>query len=105
VEDSIKIALKRGIWSCAIHQIRVRADRDSVLILIADKMVSFTTPAAHRAGFSLVKLAGRALPGEFVIMSINGSDLDLLPEHALKVGGALLRKADDVDDYQLRKNQ
>lgn len=105
MEDSIKITLKHGIWFCAIHQIRVRAERDSVLMLIADKMVSFTAPAAHKAGFSLAKLAGCALPGEFVIMAINGSDLDLLPEHALKIGGALLRKADDVDDYQLRKSQ
>lgn len=100
--DSIKITLKHGVWSSAIYQIRVRAERDSVLMLIANKMVSFTAPTAHRTGFSLAKLAGCALPGEFVIMAINGSDVDLLPEHALKIGGALLRKADDVDDYQLR---
>lgn len=102
MEDTIRILLKRGIWSPKTHEVRVRAGRDRVLLLISGRTTSFTTPEAHRAGFSLAKLAGEALPGEFVIMTINGIDLDLLPEHALKVGGGLLRKADHVDDYQLR---
>lgn len=103
--DIIKIELKRGVWVPSVPQIRVRADHDFVILLAGEKVVEFRTPAAHKAGFALCKKAGEALIGEFVIMTINGEPLELLPEQALKVGGALLRKADFVDDYQLSKRK
>jgi len=105
MSDKIEIELKRGIWSESTYQVRVRSEVDHVLMLAKQKIVKFRTPAAHRTGFALAKKGGEAMPGEFVIMRINGEALEMLPEDAVNLGGALLRKADDVDDYQLRKTQ
>jgi len=104
MSDRIEIDLKSGLFTDYAHQIRVRAEFDHVLMLIRRKVVKMRTTAAHKAGFALAKKAGEALPGEFVIMNINGEAFELPPESALNLGGALLRKADDVDDYQLRKS-
>lgn len=105
MSDRIEIDLKSGFFTDSCHQIRVRAVYDHVLMLISSKVVKMATPAAHKAGFALAKKAGEALCGEFVIMTVNGEKFELPPESALSLGGALLRKADHVDDYQLRKEK
>jgi len=73
-----------------------------VYLLVDDKMLEMRTPAAHKTGFALVKQAGEALPGEFVVLKVNGYALNFPPKSATQVGGALLRKADDADDFQKR---
>ena len=49
------------------------------------------------------KKAGEALAGDFVSLLINSKELQLLPQQALQVGGAILRKFEDADDYQLNR--
>ncbi len=102
MNSSISVDLKTGIFQPVIMNIRVRSENGQVLLLIRDKVVKFTTIAAHRAGFDLVKKSAEALPKEFINLKINNHSTNLLPEHATKVGTALLRKADDADDFQLR---
>jgi hypothetical protein len=50
---------------------------------------------------ALGRLAGRVESSEFLDMRIDGRSIHLLPEFALKLSGALLRKADAADDWQL----
>lgn len=69
--------------------------------LIGDKMLEMRTPEAHRIGFAMCKQAGLAEPGELIVVKINGSELQFPPNNARQVGGALLRKADDADDFQI----
>jgi len=71
-------------------------------MLINDKMLEMRTPVAHKTGFAMVKNAGEASPNEFVVLKVNGYALNFPPKSAKQVGGSLLRKADDADDYQLR---
>jgi hypothetical protein len=51
----------------------------------------------------MVKQAGSALPGEHVVLKVNGDALNFPPEGAKQVGAALLRKADDADDFQIMR--
>ena len=100
---SISIDLKRGIYQGTCCKIRVRAENGLVILFIDHSKIEFNTPTAFRVGFSIVKKAGLALQGEFVSWVINGKEIQLLPEQALKVGGAILRKTDDADDFQIGK--
>jgi len=72
-----------------------------VYALIGDKMLEMRTPEAHRIGFAMCKKAGEAEAGELIIVKINGTELQFPPNNARQVGGALLRKADDADDFQI----
>ena len=55
MSDSIKVDLKYGLWTSPTYQIRVRAERDHVLMGLQGKIIKFRTPAAHKTGFALVK--------------------------------------------------
>jgi hypothetical protein len=39
-------------------------------------------------------------PGDVIVLEISGIEVLLLPETAMKIGGAILRKADRADDWQ-----
>ena len=80
----------------------VRSEGGSVVMLFGDAKVTMGTVEAHKAGFKLVKLSDQIIDGELICLKINGGELDLLPEQAKTIGGALLRKADNADDYQLQ---
>ena len=100
--DTINIGQKRGIYNGEHIRIVVRAEGPNVVMFINDSRTEYKTPVAHKAGFDLVKKSD-CLPGEFITMRINGRELDILPQQAKQIGGALLRKADFADDYQLMR--
>ena len=100
---SITVDLKRGIYQGSCCQIIIRTENGQVIVFIDQSKIEFKTPAAFKLGFALAKKAGLALQGEFVSLVINSKEIQLLPEQALKVGGAILRKTDDADDFQLGK--
>lgn len=72
-----------------------------VILFISQKRVELDTLTAHRIGYTMgtAKLA----PNEMIVLTINGEKIDLLWPVAVKVSAALLRKADDADDWQLRR--
>ena len=99
--DTIEITRSRGILTGVNFTVRVRSRYGLVYWMIGDKApLEMRTPAAHKTGFALVKHASEAIAGELVVVKINGENLTFLPEHATQIGGALLRKADDADDFQ-----
>ena len=98
----ISVSLSTGVYCPWSARVRVGHDRGHVRVAINEKAIELTTPAAHKMGYSLAVKGGQAQRGEHVTLSINGERLQLLPEHAVQLGGAILRKTDDADDYQLR---
>lgn len=99
----IKVELSKGVYKGENHKIVVRSERGQVVVFIDQSRLEFTTPAAFKIGFTMVKKAGAAMSGDFVKLVINSKELQLLPEHALKVGGAILRKFEDADDFQITR--
>lgn len=100
-ENSISVDRRSGILEPRAHRIAVRSRYGSVLMNIDGKIIELTTIVAHRIGMDLVCKANDCLPSELINVNINNEKLGLLPEHATQIGGALLRKADDADDWQL----
>jgi hypothetical protein len=101
----MRIELKNGIYEGATHKVTVRSENGHVIVFIDESRVEFKTPAAFKAGFAIVKKAGLALTGDFVSWTVNGKEIQMLPEHALKIGGAILRKTEDADDFQLNRSR
>jgi hypothetical protein len=103
--DDITISIGAGMLIPVNTVVRVRAERDDVSVYLDGARLSLKTPAAVNAGLALVKLAALAeqAGSGFVDMRINGRSTHLMPRQATQIGGALLRKADCVDDYQLSK--
>ncbi len=102
-DNSIKTHLKKISIFDEIRGvvIAVRASGPYVVVFIDGSGVPFLTTAVHPVGFQMVKLARQAEKGDVVVLNINGTDIDLPPDKAKKVGAALLRKADFADDWQL----
>lgn len=75
------------------------------MMLIGAAVVEMTTVTAHKIAFPLILKSDEAGPGDVVTLTVNRKDLDLLPNQAKKLGGALLRKADAADDWQLANNR
>jgi len=105
MSDKIEITRKKAVYIASTLVIRVRSRHGLVYWFIGAKPVEMTTTAAHDTGFAMVMQADQAEPGELVIVKINGVAVQFLPHNAKQVGGALLRKADDADDFQMRVNK
>ena len=101
----IKVNLSSGVYQGGNHKIVVRSENGQVIVFIDQSRVEFNTPTAFKLGFAMVKKAGEALVGDFVSLLINSKELQLLPSQALQVGGAILRKFEDADDYQLNRGK
>jgi len=97
----LKIAEAPLIYVPKITQIVVRHEMGMVVLFIDQKRVQLTTLTAHSIGYNIhiAKLA----PNEMVVLSINGEEIELLWSVAKKLATGLLRKADDADDWQLRR--
>jgi len=97
----LKTAEAPLIYVPKITQIVVRHEMGMVILFIDLKRVELTTLIAHSIGYNIhmVKLA----PNEMIVLSINGEEIELLWSVAKKLATGLLRKADDADDWQLRR--
>lgn len=86
-----------------VDKIIARHELGKVVLFIMGKRVELNTLTAHKIGYTMAmtKLA----PNEMIVMGINGEKIELPGPIALKVSTALLRKADDADDWQLRRKQ
>jgi hypothetical protein len=103
MNDGLEVSLSTGLYVPNVQQATAATRNGLVYLLIDGKMLEMRTPAAHKTGFAMVKQAGSALPGEHVVLKVNGDALNFPPEGAKQVGAALLRKADDADDFQIMR--
>lgn len=96
------------------HWLGVRVNGPYVVLLVDDKTIPLTTTQAHEAGWALVRTADDCIRNshngvlwdghtakEAVVLSVNNHSMHVSPAKARKIGGALLRKSDFADDYQI----
>lgn len=82
-------------------EIRARCREGKVQVLIGTKTLDMTTPVAVKVGISLAKNGGACqYLGDIVLLEIGGEEFHLLPEIAMALSGAIIRKADKADDWQ-----
>ena len=103
--NSLQVSCETGVFIPQTYDVRVATRIGLVYIKIDDKVLEMNTVSAVDTGMALAKFAGQIAPDEYIKLKLNGESFDLLAENALQIGGALLRKADDADDYQLRINK
>lgn len=90
-----------GIYRPSIDKIVARSEGPSVALFIGEKRLEMSTPIAVKVGLALAANGGAWLePDDAVLFEISGIEILLLPEIAVRVGGAILKKADRADDWQ-----
>ena len=93
----------RGVLIPSTHEIRVKAVGGKIGVLVDGKPAeTLSTVETHRNGFDMIRLADKCHDG-FIRIRINGKPIDVTGELAKKIGAALLRKADQADDFQLNQ--
>lgn len=85
----------------AVDRIVARTRGPFTYILVGDQALEMGTPVAVKVGLALAAAGDECIhTGDMVKLAINGTELHLLPERALQLGGILARKADRADDWQ-----
>ena len=100
MDSDIGVRVARGVYHNPGMEIRVGHWCGRVGMSLGESRVWFRTPDAHATGLSLCRKATTLTPGEFVVLRVNGHDVPLAAGDAVRIGGALLRKADAADDWQ-----
>ena len=102
--NTFEVTRSAGFFTPNVSAVRVPQQKHGLVCMVIDgKPIVMNTTKAHRTGFDMVKNAGEALHNEFVILRVNGVALNFPPQSAEKVGAALLRRADDADDFQIKR--
>jgi hypothetical protein len=96
---SVDIGMPDGILTN--RNIVIRQEYGNVIMIVGDKRVELTTSSAHKLGMGIAKKIPYLVKNEIIFIMINGERVEL-PGVADKVAGALLRKADDADDFQIK---
>lgn len=90
-----------GVYQPTVHSIRACCDGPDVVLLIGDTRLQMTTPVAVKVGLALGFNGGAWLePDDAVLLEVSGIEVLLLPETAVRISGAILRKANQADDWQ-----
>lgn len=99
--DTAIVIDRSKLYVQPVGECRVRQHGDRVHVLIGGKLLDMTTPAAVKLGLALATNGGAcAYLGDVVSIQIGSEQLTLLPAIASKLGGLILRKADQADDFQ-----
>lgn len=96
----ITVDRKRGVYTNPGQNFRVAHRYGRVYLIQGDRAMEFDTPTAVRVGLALAKLSNQLEQGEFLELNLDGEEINILPDSALKLSGALIRKADMADDWQ-----
>lgn len=83
-----------------IDKIVARSEFGKVVLFIGNKRVELNTVTAHKIGYTIAM--AKLEPNELIVIIINNQRLEFLHPIAMNVAKALLRKADDADDWQLK---
>lgn len=98
----VEVAAKPLVYAPEFKQIVVRHKFGKVILFLDDIRVAMSTIIAHNIGMAIHKGLSRLEPGEMIVIVINRRRVELLQASAMRVATALLRKADDADDWQLK---
>ena len=97
----ISVEIKSCIIPIEPHNIIVGHRFGSVLMNIDGSTLEFKTPEAFKLGWEITTKSGAMLDRETLCVKINNKEIYLGKEQGLKIGGGLLRKCDDADDFQI----
>jgi len=100
----LTVDVTRNIYQPKHVSIVIRHELGNVIMFIDGKRVEMTTITAHGIGMAIAKAVPQLEQGEIIEVNINKEPIQLIGGYAMKVAGALLRKADDADDWQLQHN-
>lgn len=81
----------------------VRHEFGKVVLFVGKRRAELTTITAHGIGMAIMK--GHVAPNEMIVLKINSERFELLLSVAKKLAAALLRKADDADDWQIQNRR
>jgi hypothetical protein len=103
-KDSYKVDIARICPDPALPTaLGVRHQDGRVILFINSYRVDLNTVHAHRIGMDLGSSV--IAPDEMRTLTINGERVDLPDPLALQLSAALLRKADEADDWQLQRKR
>jgi hypothetical protein len=89
------------IYAPKIKQIVIRHEFGMVIMFVDNRRVELTTIIAHKIGLVIARAIPKLEPNEMIVITINSERIELLPLVAQRASTALLRKADDADDWQI----
>ncbi len=103
MSDTLQIDLEKTplVYIPTIGRIVARHTFGKVWLFIDDKRVELSTTIAHGIGMAIFR--AKIAPDEMIVLTINGERIELLWPMAKRLAVALLRKADDADDWQLQR--
>lgn len=94
-------------------RVQVRHQGPWVILLIDKKPIPMSTPQAHKIGWALLREADDCIreanngvlwaghkANHSVIMTVNGTSLNVSAHKARQIAAALLRNSDPADDFQ-----
>lgn len=97
--SNASVTLARGPRPHLGARVRVGCWNGVVRVDVDEAHAWLSTPVAHSTGLALCQ--ARPDNGEAVVLRIDGRELSMPSDVAVRIGGALLRKADQADDWQL----
>ena len=104
-EMTVEPGVLAGVYMPPFKNIIAQHRLGKVYLVLDDKAVEMTTILAHKIGMKIGLMIPKLAPNELVKLTINRKPLELLPQVAQKVSTALLRKADQADDWQLENRR
>ena len=102
-DSTWKVERRVGIYVPNVARVAVRNEGHAVVLFIGQARVELRTPEAHKMGFALIRCADSCIDEntlDFVVLTVNGSEIHIEAAPARQLAGALLRKADLVDRFQ-----
>ena len=95
----VEVAALPLYYEPIINRITAQHHYGMVRLNIGDKFIELSTTVAYDIG-RVIMMADVA-PDEMIVLVVNGERVELLLSIAERVAVALLRKADDADDWQI----
>lgn len=101
----VETAKKPLILEQNAHHVVVNSKLGKVYLFLDGRGVEMSPLTAHDIGYTIAMKVPVLAPDEMIVLIINGEKLELLPDLAQRISTALLRKADDADDWQLNNGR
>lgn len=104
-DTRLKVDRRTGVaYVPRAGNLAVRQELDKVVVFVDEKRLEMSTPVAVKIGLALCLRSddhgANVVKGEVIAFEISGFEVLLLPETAMSIGAAILRKADRADDWQ-----
>ena len=97
---SVDVEEMPPIFTPKVDKIIARQELGKVILFILGSRIELNTVTAHKIGYSMAM--AKLAPNEMIVLTINREKIELPGQLRMQVATAILRKADDADDWQLK---